>query len=768
MAMWLLVKAAFVLGGTAASMSLVGRRMSAATRHLVWVVALSTVLLVPLCSAIVPAWTLTFHTRAATPALPLSPAATTRTVTVEPVTAALNRPDNSPMVSPVPSTQVPGPGVGGREVFGFIYVLGLSAMLVYVAVQHWTVRRLASRARLVSDARWTSLFDEAKRAMGVGEGVRLLRSPEVGMPVAIGVRHPAVVLPAVADTWTEDRRRAVLLHELAHVSRRDCLTQAVACIARAIYWVNPLTWWAERQLRTERELACDDRVLDAGTGAREYAGHLLEIAYALGRRRAPALAVAMARPGQLEGRMLAALDDRRPRSRPTLRFRLGSMALTAVLLGPISAASPLFVEHDSTSVAPRDGESASPGTRTQATQPPALKPAPWAGHVGHLLGPMGAVGAAAERGQGTWEIRPGHAPGTVRLRIAENHSSSETEVPASQLEGLSAAQLAGAGGPVHFRVRRDAGTFTFDGMLKSGVGAGTFAFEADPRFASELAARGVGRPTPDQQYRLARADAGYALLDALKAQGYGTPRVEDLVTAADHGVSAEYVSEMGRLGYRLGTLQPLITLRDHGVTPEYVSALAALGYKGLSADEATTARDHGVTPEYVGALQGAGYARVPMADLVNVRDHGVTPEYIRELTDAGYRGITLEQLVRVRDHGVTGEYVRGMKALGFALTLDELVQARDHGVTVEYAQAMRGLGYTQAPVDTLITLRDHGVTAEYATAVRALGYEGLSPDDLVRLRDHGLTANRISKVNSRAGSRLPVAELVTRASHGIE
>ncbi len=50
----------------------------------------------------------------------------------------------------------------------------------------------------------------------------------------------------------------------------------------------------------ERELACDDRVLATGTRAREYAGHLLELAYALGRNRAPALAVTMARPKQLE------------------------------------------------------------------------------------------------------------------------------------------------------------------------------------------------------------------------------------------------------------------------------------------------------------------------------------------------------------------------------------------------------------------------------------------------------------------------------------
>ena len=766
MAIWLLVKSALVLGVAAAALPLLRTRVSAASRHLVWAVALAAALLLPLLSAVVPAWTVTVHTRVVATVSPRAAPATALSIESPTRLVESSRPQNSAFRSPASEPAPRVRSLGWQDALFIIYLIGLAGMLAHLGIEHWIVRRLASRAVRVEDAGWTSLLAESKRAMGVTEPVRLLRSPATSMPLAIGVTRPAVVLPAVAETWSEDRRRAVLLHELAHISRRDCLTQTIGCIARAIHWVNPLAWWATRQLGAERELACDDRVLDAGAGAREYAGHLLEIAYAFGGRRAPALAVGMARPGQLEGRMLAALDERLPRSRPTLRFRLGSVALTAILLGPISAASPLFVEQDDVSVPPRAQAPTAAGA--QATLPATVKPASWAHHLDHLLGVGGVADAAAERGQGTWEIRPGRAPGTVHLRVAENHSSSETDVPLSKLEGLSASQLAGAGGSVQFRVKRDAGTFTFDGVLKNGVGAGTFAFEADPRFASDLAERGIGRPTPEQQYRLARADVGYALLDALKAQGYGTPRLEDLVTAGDHGITADYVSEMGRLGYRLGALDPLITLRDHGVTPDYVSGLATLGYQGLSADDVRTARDHGVTPEYVRALQEAGFARVPMAELVEVRDHGVTPEYVRELTEAGYRGTPLEQLVRVRDHGVTGEYVRGMKALGFTLTLDELVEARDHGVTVEYAQAMRGLGYTQATVNTLITLRDHGVTAEYTKAVRALGYDALAPGELVQLRDHGLTPDKIARANSRSGSRLPVPELITRASQGID
>src|SRR4029077_19004032 len=138
---------------------------------------------------------------------------------------------------------------------------------------------------------WTGLLIECAGLMGIQRPVRLLRSRDRTMPMAFGLRVPVILLPSLADDWSEDRRRAVLLHELAHIARHDCLTQLLAAVACALYWPHPGVWWVARRLRVERELACDDRVLQAGTHAREYAEHLLELAYALGGYRAPALVV---------------------------------------------------------------------------------------------------------------------------------------------------------------------------------------------------------------------------------------------------------------------------------------------------------------------------------------------------------------------------------------------------------------------------------------------------------------------------------------------
>src|SRR5260370_40835770 len=99
-------------------------------------------------------------------------------------------------------------------------------------------------------------------------------------------------------------------------------------------------------MRVERELACDDRVLAAGAGAREYAGHLLELARSLGSAPAPATALGMARPRQLERRLLAVLDAARNRGALRRRGQMAAIAVGVAVLIPIAAVRAAFVPVD--------------------------------------------------------------------------------------------------------------------------------------------------------------------------------------------------------------------------------------------------------------------------------------------------------------------------------------------------------------------------------------------------------------------------------------
>ena len=97
-------------------------------------------------------------------------------------------------------------------------------------------------------------------------------------PHVAGFFTSVVMMPPSATRWTAEARHAALVHELTHIKRGDRRTQAIAQLACAIYWFNPLVWYAAAGLARERERACDDEVLRFGAKPSAYATLLLDLA----------------------------------------------------------------------------------------------------------------------------------------------------------------------------------------------------------------------------------------------------------------------------------------------------------------------------------------------------------------------------------------------------------------------------------------------------------------------------------------------------------
>jgi beta-lactamase regulating signal transducer with metallopeptidase domain len=200
---------------------------------------------------------------------------------------------------------------------------------------------ISHTAEEVDDPAWIRPAGELRRQLGLKTHVALRRSRRVSMPMAWGIFRPVVLLPSESEVWDAERRRVVLLHELAHLKRRDCPTQILAQAACAVHWFDPLAWLAGRRLRAERERACDDLVIASGTNGTDYAQHLLEIARAMrSGDHAAWVAVPMAKPSQMEGRLLAILDANLNRGSLTRVTSIATALLMAALLLPLASLRP--------------------------------------------------------------------------------------------------------------------------------------------------------------------------------------------------------------------------------------------------------------------------------------------------------------------------------------------------------------------------------------------------------------------------------------------
>ena len=213
--------------------------------------------------------------------------------------------------------------------------ISLSIMAMGAAWLWW----LGSRG-IAAGSNWTDIEAELRDHLSLRRPTRVLVTDHPALLVTWGVIAPVILLPAGAGSWSADRIRLVLAHEMAHLVRRDWMIQVLAETVRAINWFNPLFWLACARLRRESEHACDDIVLDLGIGGTSYASHLIELARTFsvhGRTWLPAPSIA--RPSTLERRVRAMLNPQVNRRRVSAARRLGLASLLVAIAVPIAAAA---------------------------------------------------------------------------------------------------------------------------------------------------------------------------------------------------------------------------------------------------------------------------------------------------------------------------------------------------------------------------------------------------------------------------------------------
>lgn len=654
-----------------ALLCLIFRRFSAATRHLLWTSVLCASLLLPFLS-FVKVWE-----------VPILPASTSEASTVDSIKLSAqdkrfemsesssfeasdklkkesqfqaNAENLKEPLSTINETE--SQSLSQKNVtsifpqlvnwFLIVWGAGVLLFLARLLVGLAATNQLSRRSTEFKDPALNELFLSLLIKLNLKNTVRLLRSERTLMPVVCGIFRPAVLLPADAGNWCQERQRVVLLHELTHVARRDCLTQTLGQIACAFYWFNPFIWSAARRLRVEREQACDDFVLSIGTKPSEYAYHLLEIARSMQERSffewSQTSSVAMARRSQLEGRLLAILSKENNRAAVSRALTAGLVALVFVLFVSLAVIRPTITNAQNSQAAQivSDSENNKPEKSL-----------------------FDSFLSADSQTENQSVVNDSQIPNAIK----------ETENLMANADKTQNKVLA-------------------EVQINSNIGDNTKSevSPAPPPLSENIPLPNAAPPTNpetptiapvkyERERKIEAQDREQDFIEEMASVGYTNLSIEDLIHLKSVGVTANYVRALRAAGYNNLTVKELIQICALDVTPDFIEGIGKAGYKDLSAKEIANLKAVGVTPELVSKYRAAGYENLPVKNLIQFTVHGITGDFISAMNSLGFGKLSPKDLVSLRVFDITPAFVRNARArLGNDLTIRQIIDLKNSGI----------------------------------------------------------------------------------------
>lgn len=345
---WLMLLQTALLVGALLLLDLIlHRRVRAAIRYALWLLVVFKVLLPP--SLLVPTGVGYWLGHWFAPPAPVAAPARMQ-VSAEEVEPTLI--PTGPAATPALPRR-PALNPAGRLML--IWVAGSAGLALWMAQRQREIRKLATSAEWAPGELIETAAEAAARL-----GLRTV--PEVRLtqfnhsPAVCGLFRPVVLLPAkLARELGPDALRDVLLHELAHVQRRDLWFNFLQAAVQIVWWWNPFVWFANGRIRTLRELAVDERVMLLQSGeSPSYPGTLVEVARHCTARPALALSFVgiLESRRALRGRIERLLNVPLPR-RAGLGWSGWLTVVSAALLGlPMAFARRVEVAAPSTAASP--------------------------------------------------------------------------------------------------------------------------------------------------------------------------------------------------------------------------------------------------------------------------------------------------------------------------------------------------------------------------------------------------------------------------------
>jgi beta-lactamase regulating signal transducer with metallopeptidase domain len=530
--------------------------INAATRYFVWWTALAAVALLPFASWLVESGPRTARAAPNAVALPLPAGAS---------------------VTAVPAS-VPEPAAPLRLPFEFhVGMWLLAALSLWSSIFLWNLARIAWSYKYLRELKAAARpappdvrgnFDEWLLQCRVRRPVRLVVSGEVAAPLAVGFRQPAVILPErLLGEFSGSEMDHVLLHELAHLARRDDWTNLAARFASALFLLHPAAAFVLRRIEREREVACDDWVVATTGEARSYAASLARLFEICFGRRAMILAPGMAGSASQLGDRIEMLLRRGRDFVPqasAARITICVAGLFVFLVAGVQ--TPRWIAFAQDSIAP-------PPPLLAQVQPPAAPAAP----------PPPPKASRAH---------PGPAPTAPGVPVAPAVPPPPPVPSAPRVPGQPSflADLVAAG-------YSDLSVDEIIEMRTQGLSG---------PFIVGMNQAGWGKLSPKQLIELHVVGVSPEYVRAVRDSGLKDVSLADAIELQVHGVNPDGIREVHALGFGPYTARQEIEFAVQGIQPDFFHAL----------------KDAGLTASDPGPIIEAGVHGVGAGDLREAKKYG--------------------------------------------------------------------------------------------------------------------------------------------------
>ena len=227
------------------------------------------------------------------------------------------------------------PSIAGYILLG-IWIVGILAMIILVIKSSLRLHSLEKSALPLQNQEVRRLYHRCLEEMGIHRDIPVYSTAFLKSPIIVGLLKPCIYLPIhLISDYDKSDMRYMLLHELQHYKHHDAIANYLMNLAGVVYWFNPLVWYALKEMRNDREVACDTSVLKMleEDAYEDYGNTLINFAEKVSLTHFPFAAGLGGNMKQMKRRIINIASYEKPTFMKRLKGMTAFMLIAVLLLG---------------------------------------------------------------------------------------------------------------------------------------------------------------------------------------------------------------------------------------------------------------------------------------------------------------------------------------------------------------------------------------------------------------------------------------------------